>query len=122
MVGRPARTGRQIAIRAMDLHAVESGCFRVFGTLAVRLDDAGDFASSSARGTDRASGGRSCGTWPSTARALERDRRAPLSKRIRDAADMPELQQHQTAGFMYRARHSFQPATCSLDHMPGVSG
>ena len=107
----------------MDLDAVESRGLGVLGALAERLHDAGQFL-----GRQRARHHVGPLRAHQADMALGRDRarrhrqRTAVKDRIRDAPDMPELQEDPSARLVHAVGDALQPSTCSCDQTPGVCG
>jgi len=106
----------QIAVRAMDLDAVEPGLFRVLGAMSIGFDDVRKLL-----GFEGA--GRDIGPLRTQQAhmALGRDRARPNGKgavmiaRIGDAPDVPELEEDAPAGAM----HTLDDVAPALDLLSG---
>jgi hypothetical protein len=107
---------KQIAVRAMDLDAVEPRLFRVLGAVTIGLDDVGKLL-----GFERARGDIRPLRPNETHIALGRDRArgngkvAAMIDGVGNAPDMPELEKDASAGSM----HALDDAAPALDLLVG---
>ena len=98
---------QQVAVGAMDLDAVETGCQRIRGAALEVLDDAGDFRQRQFARLGDIGEGVVDERLALGADRRGRDRRAVirLQRGVRDAADMPDLDEDAAAALVHAVGH-----------------
>ncbi len=101
----------QLAVRAVDLHAIETSALRVFRAAAVGFDDAGDFFRLQRSRPDERPLRPHEANVSGCRDGARRDRQLAIQKNwIGDAADVRELENDATTTFMDRLGDERLPA------------